>query len=90
MIIQKAASVPLCLVAFEVADADGDGDDDDVICSCRSLSPPQLATAADLQQVDRRHSLNKRQGAEAHWQTKDVIYPLSKHTGIVSEELPPI
>lgn len=49
---KKAASVLWCLVVFEVADVD-DGDE---ICSCGSLNAPQPPTA-DLQQVDRRHSL---------------------------------
>lgn len=80
--MKKAACVLLCLVAFEVADADAD----DVICSFNNLSPPQ-PTTADLQQVDRRYSLNRRQGAQAHWQTKAVIYPLSKQSGIVLEDL---
>lgn len=79
--MQKAACVLLCLVAFEVADVDAD-DADDVICSFSNLSPPQ-PTTADLQQVDRRYSLNRRQGAQA----KAVIYPLSKQSGIVLEDL---
>lgn len=83
--MQKAACVLLCLVAFEVADVDAD-DADDVICSFSNLSPPQ-PTTADLQQVDRRYSLNRRQSAQAHWQTKAVIYPLSKQSGIVLEDL---
>lgn len=86
--MQKAACVLLCLVAFEVADVDADDADDadDVICSFSNLSPPQ-PTTADLQQVDRRYSLNRRQGAQAQWQTKAVIYPLSKQSGIVLEDL---
>lgn len=63
LISQRAASVLLCLVVFEVADVDGGGDDgdDDEICSWISLSAPApWLTTLDQQHTDRRRSLNRR------------------------------
>lgn len=67
-LISQKQPLASCVLVFEVADVD-DGDDDGYdyeICIGDSLSPPQ-PTTADQQQVDRRSSLNKRQGAETHW-----------------------